>query len=268
MIAGLEQERGSTRIASLAPRFECKYCVPSTEAEAALRVARLFLDIDRAVWPEASAGGAIPTQRLTSLYLDSPARTFYGWHVAGRASRFKLRLRRYSVGQTDVAWAEVKHKVEGRVLKTRAPVPLGVVASLEHGEVSRLPCATDTDPALEDFLARLRAFEARAQVMLRCDRRAVRGNGSDRAVGVTVDTGLGFLAGSRLSLLDVPTGGWHPLLPPYDGREATAIVELKHGGTPPVWMRRVMTRLAQWQRSYSKYVAAMQAAAVLEGGRR
>ena len=253
---------------TLAPRFECKYCVPSAEAEAVLRVARLFLDVDRAAWPEAPAEGSLPTQRVTSLYLDSPALTFYGWHVARRTSRFKLRLRRYSAGPQDVTWAEVKHKVDGRVVKTRAAVPIGAVPGIEAGRIARLPHACDVDPALDDFLARLRAFGAAAQVMLRCDRRGMRGSGSDRAVGVTVDTGLGFRTGSRLSLLDVPDAGWHSLVLPSDGTAATAIVELKHGGTPPVWMRRVMTRLAQWRCSYSKYIAAMQAVAILEGGRR
>jgi hypothetical protein len=35
-----------------------------------------------------------------------------------------------------------------------------------------------------------------------------------------------------------------------------------------VWMRRLMTRLAPWQCSYSKYIAATQVVARLEGGRR
>jgi hypothetical protein len=242
--------------------------VPSAEVEAVLRVGRVFLEVDRAAWPESPAGGAVPTQRVTSLYLDSPARTFYAWHVARRSSRFKLRLRRYSAGLQDVTWAEVKHKVDGRVLKTRAPVPMGALPGIERGQVSHLPRASSADPALDDFVARVRAFGAGAQVMVRCDRRSVRGSGSDRALGVTVDTGLGFRTASRLSLLDVPAADWHPLVLPYEGTEDAAIVELKHGGTPPVWMRRVMMRLARWQCSYSKYIAAMKQLASLEGGRR
>ena len=253
---------------TVAPRFECKYCVPSVEAEAVLRVARVFLDIDRAAWPEAPSDGPVPMQRVTSLYLDSPARTFYAWHLARRSSRFKLRLRRYSAGRQDVTWAEVKHKVDGRVLKTRAPLPIGMLPWLENGDTSRVSHASTPNPALDDFLARQRAFDAGAQVMLRCDRRGVRGSGNERAVGVTVDTALGFRTGSRLSLVDVSAAGWLPLTLPDGGSEAAAIVELKHGGTPPVWMRRVMTRLEPWQCSFSKYIAAMQAVAILEGGRR
>jgi hypothetical protein len=253
---------------TVAPRFECKYCVPSPEAEAVLRVARVFLDIDRAAWPEAAADGPVPTQRVTSLYLDSPARTFYSWHLARRASRFKLRLRRYSAGRQDVTWAEVKHKVDGRVLKTRAPLPIGVLPWLESGDTAKVSHASTPNPALDDFLTRQRAFDAGAQVMLRCDRRGVRGSGNERAVGVTVDSALGFRSGSGLSLLDVPAEGWLPMTLPDGGSDAAVIVELKHGGSPPVWMRRVMTRLAQWQCSYSKYIAAMQAVAILEGGRR
>lgn len=255
---------------ALAPRFECKYCVPLSEAEAALRVGRLFLDIDRAAWPDADGDGPVPVQLVTSLYLDSPARTFYAWHVARRSSRFKLRLRRYSAGRQDVAWAEVKHKVNGRVLKTRAPLPVDALALVETGRPSEVPRPADIDPALDDFLVRQRAFDASAQMMLRCDRRGVRGSGSDRALGVTVDGALRFRRGPYPSLLAVPADGWLPLplASTCDGAAPTAIVELKHGGHPPVWMRRVMARLAPWQCSYSKYIAATQAVARLEGGRR
>ena len=255
---------------ALAPRFERKYCVPATEAAAALRVARVFLDIDRAAWPDAAVDAPVPVQRVTSLYLDSPARTFYAWHVARKTSRFKLRLRRYSAGRQDVTWAEVKHKVDGRVLKTRAVLPVGALPFVETGRPSQAGWADDPDPALDDFLARQRAFEACAQVMLRCDRRSVRGSGTDRAVGVTVDSALCFRRGPHPSLLDVPDQDWLPLplALTCEGVTPTTIVELKHGGTPPVWMRRVMMRLAPWQCSYSKYIAATQAVARLEGGRR
>jgi hypothetical protein len=255
---------------ALAPRFECKYCVPAAEAEAALGVARVFLDIDRAAWPDAVTDGPLPVQRVTSLYLDSPARTFYGWHVARRPSRFKLRLRRYSAGQQGVTWAEVKHKVNGRVLKTRGLLPVGAVPLVEAGRPSEVTRSSEPDPALDDFLSRQRAFGASAQVVIRCDRRGVRGTGSDRAVGVTVDSVLGVRRGPHASLLDESATDWLalPLGQPCVGAEPTSIVELKHGGHPPVWMRRLMTRLAPWQCSYSKYIAATQVVARLEGGRR
>jgi hypothetical protein len=247
---------------TVAPRFECKYCVPASEADGVLRVARAFLDIDRAAWPDAVDGGPLPVQRITSLYLDSPARTFLGWHLARRSRRFKLRLRRYSVGHGGLAWAEVKHKVDGRVLKTRSPLPLAGVPSIESGRPSRETGLAGVHPALDDFLSRQRAFDACPQVLLQCDRRGLRGTGGDRAVGVTVDTDLCYQRGPTPSLLAAPAGDWLSLAVPGEGLEPVAIVELKHGGRPPVWMRRLMTRLEPRRCSYSKYVAAMQ-----EGGR-
>ncbi len=252
---------------TLAPRFECKYCVPVTEAENVLRVARVFLDVDRAAWPDARTDGPVPVQRITSLYLDSPARTFLGWHVARQTRRFKLRLRRYSAGQCDVTWAEVKHKIHGRVVKTRGRLPNDVVGSIEgdNGAPEDLPGG---DAALDDFVARQRAYGARPQVLLQCDRRGLRGSGFDRAEGVTVDVDLGYYRGPRVSLADVlAPGAWVPLALPWAGPEPAAIVELKHGGRPPAWMRGLMSRLAPWQCSFSKYLAAMHAVARLEGGR-
>jgi hypothetical protein len=252
---------------TMAPRFECKYCVPASEADEVLRMARVFLDVDRAAWPDAAEGGPLPVQRITSLYFDSPAGTFLRWHLARRPSRFKLRLRRYSGGQSGVAWAEVKHKVNGRVLKTRSPLPLAGVGSVESGRASLGTRPVDLDPALGDFLTRQHAFHACAQVLLDCDRRGLRGTGVDRAVGVTVDTDLRYQRGPAPSLLGAPAGDWLELPLPGDGLEPAAIVELKHGGRPPAWMTRLMTRLEPRRCSYSKYVAAMRAAAIQEGGR-
>jgi hypothetical protein len=251
---------------TIAPRFECKYCVPVAEAEGVLRVARVFLDVDRVAWPDQAPGAPVPVQQITSLYLDSPARTFLAWHLARRPARFKLRIRRYSAGRDDVAWAEVKHKVDNRVTKTRGLLPLRSVADIE-----RSPCgaatAAGSDAALDDFLARQTAFSASPQALLRCDRHALRGVGIDRSVGVTVDTEVRYQAGPRCSLADVPEREWLPLPLTLPGRDPGAIVELKHGGRPPAWMRHMMTRLAPWQCSYSKYVAAMQAGVLAERGR-
>lgn len=248
----------------IAPRFECKYCVPIGEAEGVLRVASVFLDIDRVAWPDAAAGAGVPSQQITSLYLDSPSRTFLAWHLARRPVRFKLRLRQYSAGRDDVAWAEVKHKVDGRVTKTRGLLPLRALPDVERGALGG-DAVAGGDAALDDFVARQRAFGAGPQVLLRCDRRALRGIGIDRAVGVTVDTSLCYQHGPRCSLADVPARGWLPLGLELPGRDG-AIVELKHGGRPPAWMRHLMTRLLPWQRSYSKYVAAMQAGMFAKGG--
>ncbi len=251
---------------TVAPRFECKYCVPASEADGVLRVARVFLDIDRAAWPDAVDGGPLPVQRITSLYLDSPAQTFLAWHLARRPTRFKLRLRRYSVGQRGIAWAEVKHKVDGRVLKTRSPLPLEAVPSVESGRSAAgqdRPASTrrwtiSSRASAPSTRARRCCFSANA---VACVAPAASARGRDGRYGsqlsarprpVTARRG-----GRGLAVAGRARGGARP----------AAIVELKHGGRPPVWMRRLMTRLEPWRCSYSKYVAAMQAAAIQEGGR-
>ncbi len=253
--------------AQVAPRFESKFCVPRAEAEGVLRVAHVFLAPDKVAWPDLPAGSPVPPEEITSLYLDSPARTFLAWHLARRPVRFKLRLRRYDRGDVDVAWAEVKHKVRGRVVKTRARLPLAVASGLEGGPTDRCLDTSPDQAALEDFVARQRAYAARATVLIRCHRRALRGSGADRAVGVTVDTGLAFGRGVRLSLATAPGSGWQPIDLSSHVPGADALVEMKHGGQPPAWMRCLMTRLSPWQCGFSKYVAAIHAVARVEGGR-
>jgi hypothetical protein len=234
-------------VSALPTRVEVKYCVPEAEAAAAHRLVAVFLAPDVA---------SRASQRVTSLYLDSPSLTFLGWQRARRADRFKLRLRRYGLGAADIVFAEVKHKQSGRVHKVRAAIPSGAAASLL--EVAE-PCAavgsSHAVDGLRAFTTRQRAYGAVPQALVRCQRQALRGTGHESALGVTFDRDVQFQPWFSRAFDEHP-GAWREVPLPIEGAPGV-IVELKHGGRPPQWMRRLMEQLDPWRQSFSKYSTVM-----------
>lgn len=225
---------------ALPTRIEEKFCVPAQQADAALGLARLFLDPDRESPGE---------QTVTSLYLDTPALTFLGWQRARQRDRFKLRLRRYGTGTQTPVFAEIKHKSEDRVSKLRASIAGADVGALLSGR-DVMPLDAPQRGGLLAFVHRQRAFGASPQVLVRCRRRALRGDGVERALGVTVDCAIEYQRWT-VGAFDEHPAGWRPLAIPGAGTEA--VVELKHAGRPPGWMARLLDELAPWRQSFSKY---------------
>ncbi len=233
---------------AVVPRVELKYCVPEGHAAAALRVAAGFLEPD-------VDGGA--SQQIISVYLESPALTFLHWHLQRRPRRFKLRIRDYGADGA-VVFAEVKHKSGDVTYKDRAAVPRTAVSAL----LADTPCGGPDPPALESFTERRRAFGAAPMVAIRVEREAYRG-GPTRGLAVTVDRRLEVQPWSASQLPGRGERGWQTLTLPEPAHDA--VIEIKHDGAPPLWMTLLMTRLAPWRRSMSKYVAAMAHARLDQG---
>lgn len=227
--------------APLAPRVEVKYCLPEHEAAWALRLASTFLEPD--------AEGGLAEQRISSLYLESPALTFLQWHVQRRTRRFKLRIREYGRGDAHTVYAEVKHKVQGVTHKDRCAVLREAVPSLLFA-----PAAANTGTPADPFVALARGFGALPVVMIRCDRTALRG-GTAGGLRVTVDRRLEAQPWPHGRLATPGDRGWSPLALPDSAHDA--VLEIKHDGRPPRWMALLMDGLAPWRRSMSKYVTAM-----------
>jgi hypothetical protein len=232
-------------------RIERKYCVSEGQAAAALRVAALFLGRDR---------GISAPQTITSLYLDSPALTFFSWQQARRRRRFKLRLRAYGSAPPAVVYAEIKNKTDRWVHKQRAAIPLERVPSLwgtrwPEDELQASKTAADGED-LGAFRQRLWTFAARPQLLLRCERESFRGKWEEAAVAVTVDRAIAFQTARSASLGGV-ANRWKCLSLPDWTRGAHVILEIKHGASEPCWMEGLTRTLAPRRVSFSKYATAM-----------
>jgi hypothetical protein len=230
-------------------RIELKYAVPEDVAAHVLSIGLAFLD------PEIHA--AELRQRITSLYLDTPQRTFLRWHRARAADRFKLRLRRYGEAVDARIFAEVKRKTNSVVNKRRAPIPAGAVFDLLSG--SRLPYARLTaleSEHLAEFVRQRLRFGAKPEVLVTCVRESLRGSFPEEENAITVDRDIRFQRMTEASLVGDPSI-WTAVPLPRVSRMGTAIVELKYSRRPPAWMTPLIMRLASARVSFSKYDVAM-----------
>jgi hypothetical protein len=245
-------------VSALPARVELKYAVSDAEADAALRLASLFLEPD---------GDRAERQRITSLYLDSPALDFLRWQRVRRPERFKLRIRTYGEGPA-VAWVEVKGRAGGRVHKQRAAIESSAAVALFAGRTAGPLREGSGGPGLAAFCERRHAFGAVPQVALRYERHSLH-DPADPAVRVTVDRQARWQrARPGQAALDERAGAWTRLHMPASAVEGGTILELKHGGRPPAWMEPLVRRLEPRRIRFSKYAAAMGGVFAVEGGGR
>jgi hypothetical protein len=196
-------------------------------------------------------GSSSPEYVVRSIYYDGKGFDFYYQKIEGLRLRKKLRVRGYNHGSADsTVFFEIKHKLDRRVFKERAPLPIELGRSL-------LCCphvsGVDTDQAwprgtriaADRFLWLKRKLGLMPVMLVVYNRKAFVGaeNGRTR---VTIDTNLRSLlfpseddlyADSRLRTA-------------VDGK---AILELKFNGSMPSWMMALVKAERLTPVSISKY---------------
>ena len=229
-----------------AGRIEIKHAVPEAVAVQALDWSRAFLEPDR---------GVSGRQHVTSLYLDSPELTFYRWHRQRRAHRFKLRIRGYGDRPADRVFAEVKQRCGDISQKVRVELPPGALRGFLAGD---FPAWREAIPdfALDEFVARRRAYAARPTVLVSCLREALRNSGATGEVAVTVDRRIAYQATPRPDFV-AKLDNWRALMLPARPGPPVAIMELKYVDAPPAWMATLLRHLAPFRAPFSKYAAAV-----------
>jgi hypothetical protein len=219
------------RLFDIPARIEKKYAVHGDLAEHVLQRSRAFLNPDR----------GLGSQRLTTLYLDTPSLALYRAHLDRQPERFKLRIRGYGNVPPETVYAEIKQKAGDLVRKHRIEIP---VANLQE---------TLRDPSLQ-FAQMLSACDARPRVLVSGLRNALREMTTCGELAVTVDRHLVCQSTSRYDFTGT-ADAWGPLILPGT---ADAIVELKYMEEPPAWMASLITELAPYRVRFSKYSAAME----------
>jgi hypothetical protein len=227
--------------------MEIKYAVSEKAAVEILRWSRVFFQDDSM------------SQRVTSLYLDTPTLRFFRWHMDGCRDRFKLRVRGYGNHLNDRLYVEVKRKTDSIVSKERAEIPvaaLDAALGATNAMAEQVFGGTRSE-ALQSFLTKREAFYAQPKMLVRCQRESLRESNTTGEVAVTVDCDVEYQQTSRRELMSDPLAWRSVALPNFRGSEA-AIIELKYSTQPPKWMRALMARLAPHRVNFSKYKAAMQ----------
>lgn len=231
-------------------RFEYKYLVPDRVAQELLAFVSPYMRCDD--W---ARGG----QRITNLYLDSPALDFMRGHTEAAPDRCKLRVRAYGDPPADPAFFEIKRKVKNVTFKDRAVVPLATMPALLRGEIdpSALGQTAAEQRMLEHFLYLMVAYRAEPKVVVTYIREAYTSAEPSDEVRLTLDRDICYQAARGYFLHGDPQA-WAPLCGVGNYRPGAAtLIELKFRGIAPWWINELVQQLRLTISSYSKYVMAM-----------
>ena len=233
-------------------RFEFKYWITD---EVAGRVAELLRPH---LVPDAHGGEL--AQRITSLYLENRELEFWHRHVQDAPDRFKLRVRVYGEPPSGPAFFEVKRKVKGVVLKTRAVVSRAEVAPLVDGSWKKLPrLPPDQDRTLQSFLYKLAVHRAVPRVAVSCVRDAYKSPDPEEDTRLTIDRDTVYQPCERADFDALDPRGWVAI---DTDREHGAnghrvMLELKFRDYAPAWMQELAIKLSLRRTGYSKFVSAV-----------
>jgi hypothetical protein len=228
-------------------RYEVKFWAPRPKVDAA--VARLagFMQEDEV----AQRAGA--SQLNTSLYLDSPAATFFEQHVSDSPDRIKLRVRFYGERPTGDAFFEIKRRQCAVVMKRRAVVPVEQARQVLDQLHRQLPIANE---ALQAFQYLALRCQARPHLLVRASRRALRAIDRSQDVRVTVDSEVAWQPVRAQSPLDPRPELWRFIGHGGKADASRALVEVKFRRSRPLWLGHLLGQLTPWRVSFSKYIAA------------
>ena len=225
-------------------RYELKYPATQDTLEPLRRAFEPFVVRDKHT-PPGKVGYTIH-----SIYFDTPDFDAYHQKVDGLQHRYKVRLRGYNEGADDASVVlEIKRKDDRVVSKARAWVlHRDLDALLATGDVERYALASKNDDrAKEDmcrFLYRIRRHGLRPVVLTRYEREAYFGR-FNNDLRITLDSSLRSRAFPGATELF----GRQPVV---RARRDT-VVEVKHYGTSPSWLKSIVSDFGLRRASFSKY---------------
>lgn len=228
----------------LARRLELKYRIDEATALEVRSFIRGFLDLDRH-----GSGAADSGYLVNSCYLDSRDLQTFWRTVNGSRDRFKLRVRTYGDVPGEVAFLEVKRRVDGFVEKSRALVHRVGVEELLEG---RLPEEADlVKPvrremeAVESFVRSVEQIRAVPTAFVRYRREAWCGEvENDR---LTMDREVCVWPVSGLCWEGIPS------VAPARPFGQTVILEMKFSEAKPRWFTDIERVLGLERTSAAKY---------------
>ncbi|MCX5636402.1 MAG: polyphosphate polymerase domain-containing protein [Planctomycetota bacterium] len=230
----------------LGSRFELKYLVNESKAEAVAQFIKPYLQLDR--YSKLQRGGDYP---ITSLYLDSDDFRLCWESMTGVKNRFKLRIRSYTDEPDYPRFFEIKRRVNAVILKSRARVMDRDVPTLLAG-LSLPPQNYSADiETLNQFQLYMNSIKAKPKILIRYLRRAWEGD-SETRVRVTFDRKLCYCATEEP---EVRLGGrgwqWNALT------EGSAILEIKFTNRYPAWLNQMIRALDLQAQPISKYATSI-----------
>ena len=239
-------------------RLEYKYLVPNESLSRLRGMIAPFVETD----VHAAAYGE-RGYTVRSIYFDTRALDFYHHKLAGVKVRKKLRLRGYNGGQeSSIVFLEIKRKHVTHVIKSRAPLEYAHLQDLfATGNVERYVLVSQGFPrALEDarrFFFHLCRNALRSVALVVYEREAYHSK-FDPSLRITFDKCLRSAIYPALDALFKEKEIRH-IMPRH------FILEVKHSGRFPSWLRSAVGTLGLRQQALSKYVIGIDRHGTLRG---
>jgi hypothetical protein len=203
--------------------------------------------------PHGDSAGAYP---VVSVYYDNEQHDIYWEHIQELRSRRKLRVRVYGSDRTaarPACFVEIKHRLDGRIVKRRALLPLDHALAVVNGGEPPRGLPELEQGVVEEARAMVAARGLRPTCVIRYDRQALRGTGPEADLRITFDTNLSY----RLN----------DLVPRPDDRAfdrvilngGAAVLEVKVAETVPFWLSELLAQEQCLLQSHSKYCRIVEA---------
>lgn len=231
-------------------RFELKYVLNETTAQAVRSYASVYLDLD-----ESGVGKPDYAYGVHSIYLDSQENTtFWQWVNADR-NRFKLRMRFYDESPNTPVFLEIKRRVSGCILKQRCAVRKNAGEFIISGIVPPSELIVSDSPkqrvALERFVQMVTELRAVPKALVSYNREAYVDPEND-GVRVTMDRRVRIGPRSRIDYsLDMDE-----FVQPFGNN---VILELKFNNRFPGWFAQMTRELGLARSAAAKYCEGMAA---------
>ena len=234
--------------ATTGQRCEMKYWGTEAQAALLLQQARAHMDLD----PYCLNG----PQRHTSVYLDSPNRTFFEMHRTGAVVRYKLRVRTYD-DPDGPAFLEVKCKARSATMKQRTTVTQEIGRAVLAGQTDAVGDLRRT-AALNDFMFLYHRHLVEPTLVVAAWRLALTSKDDGGMFRLTFDRGIRYQH-ARPGPLQGQPKGWIPIdLVERSGRaDMKVLIEMKFVDAAPAWLAPAISGLRLRPTSFSKYIASL-----------
>ena len=226
-------------------RFERKYVVTESMADAIRRFVTVYLDRDMYM-----AGKGPTGYRIYSLYFDTAGMTLYRQTIEGHKNRYKLRIRFYDESLSSPAFLEIKRRTTETIHKLRASVSKQAAERLLGGarlKPADLLSSNDTSVrALDEFCDRRERIRLEGAAYV-CYQREAYVSHEAEGVRVTFDreiVGQSYHSDCSLAIPERKV----PIEP------KGVVLELKYNGRIPQWMHDLVGSFRLDRTPFSKYV--------------
>jgi hypothetical protein len=255
-----KRDRGAKEDVGL-ERYELKYIVHPS------RLAEIRDFIRPYTITDPNAGVDPPEYEVITLQLDSPDLALYRAKEHDALNRMKLRIRTYVTDVLSPVFLEIKRKLRGVIVKSRARIPLDVWSTAVR-DCPRDPLSIRLAGEGTNYLQFLRLMQeigARPVMRIRYTRESYLGI-HDQYARLTIDRKLQYQPTRSWSVTDT-NGRWWSMDSSLAQRRpwSGVILELKTFRDAPLWMVDLSKRFDLERVGFCKYFTAMRLESLFNG---